>query len=358
MKTPKDKILIIGGYGTVGTVISKILATKFPGKVIVSGRNLQKAVSMIEHFNIDALPMSIDISSGVFDKINFEEIHTAISCIEYLKDDRFILLCIKNKIHYTELATSYEAYERLLKYKNEVDNSQMCLIPGVGLMPGLSGVFVKNAISKLNKLQEVQSFILLGLGENHGLDAVRWMLEYADKSFFIQTKNGRRQVQSFAEPVHGKLLNENSSRTFYRFNFGDQYIISSSYDVELAETRLAFDSKFVTWFIVFLKKLGLLKRLTKINPRTVTKWLGRFRFGSNQYAVQTHCYTEIGNEIIYLASGENEAFGTGMIASYTISELYTSNNLSGFKGLEDLIDFDAFIKYLQKNNIDIKIQQI
>jgi saccharopine dehydrogenase-like NADP-dependent oxidoreductase len=357
MKTLKDKILIIGGYGAVGKVVSKILAIQFPGKVIVGGRHLQKAASMIEQFNLDALPISIDISSRVFDKINFEEIHAVISCIEYLKDDNFILLCIKNKIHYTELATSYEAYMRLFKYKNEVEKSKMCLIPGVGLMPGLSGVFAQNAISRLNKIREVQSFILLGLGENHGLDAVRWMLEYADKTFSLQTKTGLQQVQSFADPLKERLLNENNSRTFYRFNFGDQYIISSSFDVDFVGTRLAFDSKFVTWLIVILKKMGLLKKLSKINPQTIINWLNRFRFGSEQYAVQTHCFAENGKEIVFLATGENEAFGTGVIASYAISKLYTSNNIIGFKRLEEILDFDDFVKDLQKNNINIKIQQ-
>jgi len=358
MNKPKDKILIIGGYGTIGTVISNFLATRFPGKVIVAGRNLPKADTMIKHLNIDALSLSIDISSDVFDKINFGEIHTAISCVEYLKDDNFIHMCIKYNIHYTELATSFEAYKRLLKYKPEIEASQMCLIPGVGLMPGLSGVFLKNAISKLDTIQNVQSYILLGLGEVHGLDAVRWMLEYADKSFSIQSKDGLQQVQSFTDPKHEILLNESRSRTFYRFNFGDQHIIKFSYDIESAETRLAFDSKVATWLFAVLKKIGLLNSLTKINPNTVLKWLNRFRFASQQYAVQTKCSTEKGDEITYLASGENEAFATGVIASYAIKELYTSNNLYGFLRLEDLIDFDAFKKYLQINDIDIQIQMI
>ena len=39
----RDKILIVGGYGNVGRVIASDLADTFPGRVIVAGRNQQKA---------------------------------------------------------------------------------------------------------------------------------------------------------------------------------------------------------------------------------------------------------------------------------------------------------------------------
>lgn len=40
MKSPKDKILIVGGYGAVGKTVSYKLAKAFPCKVIIGGRNV------------------------------------------------------------------------------------------------------------------------------------------------------------------------------------------------------------------------------------------------------------------------------------------------------------------------------
>jgi saccharopine dehydrogenase-like NADP-dependent oxidoreductase len=355
MNSLKNKILIVGGYGNVGTVIVKITANMFPGKIIIAGRNKEKAQQLIKDLNIQASAVRIDLGAREFNEINFEEIHTAICCIEVLQTDDFILSCIKHHVNYTELATSYKAYQRLINYRNDVEMSGMCIIPGVGLMPGLSGVFVQNAISRFKQIQKTESFVLLGLGEDHGLDSIRWMTEYADKTFYAKTVEGEKQVDSLTDPLNEKLLNENSPRRFYRFNFGDQHIISKTMEVNSAETRLAFDSKFVTWLLVVIKKLGLLTKLGKINPRIIKKWLAGFPFASERFAVQTHCYTQDKNEIIYLAAGFSEARATGIIAAYAVSCLYQSGK-TGIKRFEELIQFDDFVQYLKIHEINIEIK--
>lgn len=358
MKIFKDKILIVGGYGTVGEVVSKNLAKIFPGKVIIAGRNKQKVSDLISKYNLSAIASDIDLNSSHFYNIPFEEVHTAICCIEYLENDNFILKCIENHVNYTELSTSYEAFLRLIQYKNEVFNSKICLVPGVGLMPGLSGIFTQNAFLYLKKINEVQSFVMLGLAEDHVLDAIRWMIETAGKAFTLKTKFGQEQVKSFTDPIKVRLLNENHPIKFYRFNFGDQHIIKNFMPVQIAETRLAFDSRFVTWLIVLLGKIGLLEWLSKLNPQTVKKWLSRFHVGSEAFVVQTHCYGENKSEIIYIAKGINEAQATGVIASYTVRLLYQNITLNGIQRLEEIIKFEDFIQYLKKNKINISIKTI
>ena len=39
----KNQILVIGGYGQVGSRICTMLSGKYPGKVIAAGKNLAKA---------------------------------------------------------------------------------------------------------------------------------------------------------------------------------------------------------------------------------------------------------------------------------------------------------------------------
>lgn len=265
----RDKILIVGAYGSVGTVVTQILSDTFPHRLILAGRSKEKAQKLIADLAIEALAVQIDLGAEAFDEINFAEIHTVICCAEFLQNDQFILSCIKHQINYTELATSYQAYQRLKMYNGLAEKSGTCIIPGVGLMPGLSEIFTQDAILKLDAVRKVESFILLGLGENHGLDAIRWMMEYAGKTYSVKTESGSQQVHSFTDPLSEQLLSENHPRKFYRFNFGDQHIIANSMAVGEAHTRLAFDSGFMTWVIARAKKLGLLNKLTKIQPQTL-----------------------------------------------------------------------------------------
>ena len=357
MNQQKNKILIIGGYGNVGKVISNNLSTRFPNKVIIAGRNKNKALQLINDLKIRAQAIEVDLNSNNFDDIDFKIIHTVISCIEFLENDNLLLSCIKNNVNYTELGTSYEAYNRLIDYEKEVKNSGICLIPGVGLMPGLSGIFVHDAISKGYKIKLVQSYILLGLGENHGLDAIRWMMKYANKTFTLKTENGIEKVKSFTSPMNELLLSENSTRKFYRFNFGDQHIISATTDVISAQTRLAFDSKFVTWLIVFFKQIGLLNMVHKMNPEKIKKWLTKFHFGSEKFGVQTHIYTENNKEYIYLIEGNNEAKATGLIAAYAVIQLYKTTNI-GIKRLEQMVNFKDLMNFLEQYQINFKNKRI
>jgi saccharopine dehydrogenase-like NADP-dependent oxidoreductase len=357
MNLQKDKILIVGGYGNVGTAVSKILAKKFPAKIIIAGRNIEKGQKLIDELNLKAKAVKLNLNTEDFNEISFEEIHTVINCVEFLKNSRLIHKCIQFKINYTELATSFEAYNRLLKFIKEFEDAGTCLVPGVGLMPGISGIFVQNAISRLKQISKVQSYVLLGLGENHGLDAIRWMMDNATKSYSLKTENGMKQVYPFSKPVKMQLLNEKKGRNFYPFNFGDQHIIVKTNQAEFAQTYVAFDSRFTTGLIAVSQKAGLLKGLSKIKPKSIKKWLAKFRIGTEKFTVQTHCQGVNKNEIIYSAEGYNEANATGVIAVYAVLQLYPFSNNTGMKHLEDIVEYEDFIQFLNDFKINIRYKE-
>ncbi len=53
----KKNILIIGGYGSVGRVIASRLSERFPGQVIVAGRNIQKAKVLALELHQKVVPL-------------------------------------------------------------------------------------------------------------------------------------------------------------------------------------------------------------------------------------------------------------------------------------------------------------
>ncbi len=356
MKSTKTKILVIGGYGAVGAILSRKMAEKYPEKLLIAGRNKSKAQELIGKHNLKAQSVFFDLKDISLSDTWLDTVHTAICCIEYLQDDKFIHCCIEKGINYLELATSYEAYLRLLKYQDDFAASNLMLIPGVGLMPGLSGVFAINALSVYPELHSISSFVLLGLGEKHGLDAIRWMIEFANKSFVLETDAGPHTVQTFSDPLKTRLLHEQRPRTFYRFDFGDQHIMNSEMPVKAADTRLAFEIRWINMLIRFCKKMGLLAWIRLINPKTIHRLLGAFPMGSDQFAVQTICKSGEGEQITYLAHGRNEARATAIIGAYVVEEVYEKRTGKGLIRMEELVSFKPFRKYLQANKIEIFIE--
>lgn len=356
MALTPNKILIIGGYGAVGRVLSTRLSEKYPDLVLIGGRNKKKAENLIIEKNLKAHPIYIDLEIVASYEHLLDAIHTVICCVEYLEDDFFIEQCSQAGINYIELATSYEAYQRLLKFGERFMDSNAVLVPGVGLMPGLSGVFSTLAISTFHQIKSVSSFVLLGLGEKHGLDAIRWMVQSANKSFFLETESGPEKVETFGDPIKIRLLHEQAPRTFYRFDFGDQHIIKNEMAVQVAETRLAFDIRWVNALVRIAKRLGLLAWISRMNPKTIQRILNSFSIGSDQFAVQTRCLGEQGQQITYLAYGRNEASATAIIAAYVVAQVYERNDKKGLLRMEEVIVFESFQQYLYKNEIEVCIR--
>ncbi len=56
-----DKLLIVGGYGQVGQVISRMLGEKFPGRVIAAGRNYHEAERFSATTEGTVLPLALNI---------------------------------------------------------------------------------------------------------------------------------------------------------------------------------------------------------------------------------------------------------------------------------------------------------
>ena len=73
---------------------------------------------------------------------------------------------------------------------------------------------------------------MLGLGDTHGVDAIRWMLDYADRSFTLQTPTGPVSVETFSDPKVVYFPDESAPRTTYRFDFADQHVIPSTLDTD------------------------------------------------------------------------------------------------------------------------------
>ena len=203
----KDKILIIGGYGVVGSIVSRQLALRYPSKIIVAGRNKEKAENFLQKKGLNAKAIFLDVEKEKFDNVNFDEIHTVVNCVETMSVS-IILECIQFNINYTEVGASFKVHKRFFEISDYINNTDCLVIPSVGLVPGLSNIMAFNAAKEFAEIDAIHTYVMLGLGESHGFDSIRWMLEKANSTFKIKTKDGGVSVKGFTHPKSTRLLNE------------------------------------------------------------------------------------------------------------------------------------------------------
>ena len=89
----KGKILVLGGYGAVGTVISKELVKLFPFQIIVAGRNYQKAKEFSSTLNQKISPLELDIMSVSENDERLNNVDIVIMCIDQTNTE-FVSQCI------------------------------------------------------------------------------------------------------------------------------------------------------------------------------------------------------------------------------------------------------------------------
>ncbi|GMN05589.1 hypothetical protein MTsPCn5_09770 [Croceitalea sp. MTPC5] len=352
----RDKILIIGGYGTVGSLVSAQLAKRYPSKIIIAGRNKTKAEALIGEHRLAARAIYMDIEKEDFREVNFEELHTVINCLE-TDNISFLLDCINLDINYTEVGASYESHRRFFEIADYINNSYSLVVPSVGLIPGLSNVLAYNGARTFDRVEEIHNYIMLGLGESHGIDSIRWMLKKAGSTFEIKAKTGKVRVKGFTHPKSTFLLNEDKKRTFYLFDFSDHHIIPLFIETKAMDTRIGFDSRMVSKLFFLLQKMGILKWCEQIDPRRLKKVLDLMGLGSNQYALQVEIKGTDKKQnpltLKYLASGRNEALATASVTSFIADLLYTNRTLNGLKHIEEICDWGELKRYMEKQKITI-----
>ncbi|MEX2485147.1 MAG: saccharopine dehydrogenase NADP-binding domain-containing protein [Brumimicrobium sp.] len=346
------KILIIGGYGKVGSIITQHLAECFPDKIVVAGRNLEKAQQLAEILNYKITPYQFDISNPTNPKI-LSEIGLVIMCIDQENTD-FISLCIDKKIHYVDITANQKFVEKAEILHSKAKQNSTTIALSIGLAPGITNLLAQHCIEQLPSSKFIDIFILLGLGEKHGEAAYRWTFDNIHTTYKLS--NELKTVKSF---TLGKKTQLVGTRKFYSLNFSDQHIMGKTKNIHQVITRVAFDSKLLTRCIALLRKIGLTKifRNKKIQSILITL-SSKLNFGSDIFAVKVISENTRKQKYECSLQGKNEGRITAFVAVEVVRYLMNSNNSHGVQHLHHFInEIPEFLHGLKQydNSLEIKL---
>lgn len=345
-----DKILIVGGYGTVGRMIAIELAELFPGRVIVAGRRYHKAEELAKSTGSKLIPMELDISDTKNTFTLPEDVRLVIMCLDS-PDAAFAWNCLQRGVHYIDISADYSHLARIEALDSEARRNDATVVISVGLAPGLTNLLAAHCKSRLEQLERADIFVLLGLGEVHGEAAIRWTIDNLNRKYSIREQGENKLVSSLGEGKRVRFPNESNSRMAYRFNFSDQRVIAQTLDIPSVSTWLCFDSALTTNLFALLKKTGMLTllRLETIRELMV-KLFGYFHFGSDAFAVKVKASGKTGEKKISCecaVNGRGEARCTALIASHVAARLYNEQFQSGVHHIEQLFEPARIIAMLE-----------
>ncbi|MCW9705726.1 saccharopine dehydrogenase family protein [Fodinibius salsisoli] len=334
----EKNILIIGGYGSVGSVITRHLSEIYPGRVIVAGRNYNKAEQLSKELNHRAVPLRCDIAdTGKYSEL-LKDVALVIMCIDQENTD-FVEHCFLEEINYIDITAGYEFLSEVEKLNGIAVENNAIGVLSVGLAPGITNLLAKHCKNQLEEAMQLDIHVLLGSGEKHGTAAYQWMLNNLNTEYSVKGIGEAHVVKSFSEPKKVYFNSEIGKRKTFLFNLSDQHVLADNMDGVQVFTRVCFDSLIMTNLIAFAEMTGLSAILKKeLIQDIVIKLINSISLGSDIFMAKVIGRGYDGSTYKCSLSGHGEGYVTGLVAAEVAKRLISSSHPTGVYHLEQLFE--------------------
>ncbi len=318
----KRKILIVGGYGAVGSSIAERLMKVYPHQIIIAGRSFSKAQAKAEEFQNKVIPQQLDVNN-LKDFSVLNEVELVIMCLDQQNTD-FVEYCISKGISYLDISADYQNLQEIEKLHCLAEQNNSTVVLSVGLAPGITNLLAQYVVSQMQNVESIDIFVLLGLGEKHGDNAYRWTFDNVDSNYTLKIHDEEKTIKSFTQPLKTNL---SGNRNFYLFNFSDQHVLLNTLDVPKVQTRMAFDVEWFTELTAFLRKLRITRlfRNKKVQDFAIQSFKN-FPMGTDVFGVKVIAKDKNGNSKGVSVKGNNEGRITASVA-VEIAVLVLNENL-------------------------------
>ncbi|WP_433443028.1 saccharopine dehydrogenase NADP-binding domain-containing protein [Nonomuraea sp. CA-141351] len=324
MKLAGDGLLVAGGYGAVGVIVSRTLADLFPGRVVPAGRDLTRARGVAaETGSAGAARVDVAGDVGEFeDVLARHRIGVVVLCVEP-PDDRIARACLTRGVHLVDVGASHHLLAQVELLHGPAAAAGVRVALSVGVAPGMTNLLARRAHHAVGGADRVDLTVLLGAGERHGADAVRWTI--------ARLADPAARARPARVPLPGHRI-----RTAHPFPFSDQYSLRRTLGVPDVTTRLCLDSRALTAALFGLRRVGAFR--TARHPgvrRALTAALTRVHLGGDGWAVRADA--RVGDaHAAYALTGKAQSRATALVAAQVTRRLIAGAIPAGVHHIDEL----------------------
>ena len=196
------KILILGGYGTFGTRLVRLLSNIGNVSLLIAGRDGAKAKSCAAGLACDAIGIELDrkdIASFLSDHAVDLVIDASGPFQDYGAEGHVVLeACLAHRANYMDLSDSSEFVQTIPKFDERAREAGIFALSGVSTFPTLSMAALRELAHDI-ALNSVEIGLIptpsTGLGEN----VIRAVLSYAGRPIRVKRGGVCRDAPGLAE---------------------------------------------------------------------------------------------------------------------------------------------------------------
>jgi saccharopine dehydrogenase (NAD+, L-lysine-forming) len=220
-----NTILILGGYGATGRLLTKHLLAETDHNMVIAGRSLEKAQAFVDSLH-DAR-----VTAKRVDAADHLSLREALQPVDFLlvaaptthQTETVVCAALEAGVDYLDVQYSDLKLEALRAHEREIHQKKLCFVTEAGYHPGLPSAMIRYAASKLDCIESARTAGYLNMGNLQYTEAVDELMEgfihYQAQVF----KNG-----AWTRP---------SSWDMRKFDFGDEIGIKTAYSMFFEELR-------------------------------------------------------------------------------------------------------------------------
>lgn len=352
-----NAILIVGGYGQVGRHIAAHLAPLYPGRVRIAGRDFAKAAALAGQLGHEVHPLRLDVGDPRQVEQALDGVRLVINCID-LSEPHLLHAAVNRGHAYLDITAHTAFWQQACALHDEARRTGARVLLGAGLVPGIANVMARAAVDRIGQAEQLNTAVLLSLGDAFGPAALDYMLASASEAFTVTEDGQERSVRNFTDGRQVSFPAPLGLRTVYRFALPEQVFYPRTLGLRSASTRITFDPPWVSGLLALLARVRfpLLLKQTAVRRAAVRLlgWLQTRYQGMDTYALQVEALG--GQRAARLGLiGKNESAGTALGAALMACMLYDGDvNQPGVWLPEQITPSRAFFATLAERGLRLQ----
>ncbi len=279
-----ESILVVGGYGVVGGRIAADLAEDFPDRVVVAGRNRQRADVMAATIGYGARGRQVEVTDRTSIAAALAGVQVVVNCID--QPDRALMwAAVEGGLAYTDITPHLTDLGRGTGFER-VDAAARAhgarILLGAGLVPGISNVAVRALTDALGGADRIETALLLNARDGAGPASFDYLLQELAMTFPIHVDGTDRRVRAFTRPHTVAFPAPLGPRPAYLFPFSDQVLYPRTLGAGTVLTRLSIDPPWMSRLLALLVRTHATRFTAKSPVRAAAARLRHHRSAPRQ----------------------------------------------------------------------------
>ena len=195
------KIIVVGGYGDIGSGVVERLIEYSSHQVTIAGRNLKKARTVCKNLKDYVGALQLDLSEKASLTKTFGNFDLVVNCAGpfYQYDANCAIAAIETRTHYIDICDDPDPLQKLFALDDAAKRAGVTAITGMGWNPGISSMAARLGADLLDEIENIKIAWVVGSGDSRGRAALMHTLHGITGKIPVVREGKRTTVPAWTE---------------------------------------------------------------------------------------------------------------------------------------------------------------